>query len=242
MMKLSGHNILEVGWFDGEFYPSAIFVNILGRSAGTPSSQPNFNRHRSWKIFLPIRMKGATKPRRLKTEPTTDRMPLRVGALGLRLTSKPNVLSSVFHCTPSARSTGNSSFWKSSLLISLPWSFPGILSRTSRLLLTHFAGEVKASLVGGCINHGRALKHPWLTGETSSCHQHKRSAWFYLSHHRRSAGHCHWLFSGGHNLSRLVKTQLQIDARSFDTLLVRVINRCLATIRGKEINGHIQEF
>ena len=110
-------------------------------SVGILSSQLNFIQHRSWRIFLAVSTKGAAKPKGSKTVPTMDKMPLRVGGLILTLTLKPNLSVSILHLKPSARSIGNSSFWRSSFLISCARSDSGILSRTSRLLLIHFVSR-----------------------------------------------------------------------------------------------------
>ena len=97
-------------------------------SVGISSSQLNFIRCRSWRIFLVVNTKGATKPKGSKTDPTMDKMPLWVGGLSLTLMLKPNLSDSILHWTPSARSIGNSSFWSSSLVIPCTRSEPGILS------------------------------------------------------------------------------------------------------------------
>ena len=125
VMQLTKHNVTKVGWFKAAFdcklwqlrevlQPSLLTHVILCRCFVLPistlfgigpgeSSWPSVQR-------VPRKRKGS------KTVPKTDKMPLRVGGLSFTLTLKPNLSVSILHCTSSARSIGNSSFWRSRLI------------------------------------------------------------------------------------------------------------------------------
>ena len=102
-------------------------------SSGTGSSQPRFFRQSSWRIDLPSKRTGATKPRRSNIELTVERMPHLVQGRSFRAIMNLNTSALIDHCTPSARSVKWVSQSKFRFFTSSARSASGISSRTFRL-------------------------------------------------------------------------------------------------------------
>ena len=114
---------------------SFLHVSHCSRSlSGMGSSQPMLSVHNSCNIRFPRNRNGAAKPSGSYIELTVDRMPRLVSGLStLRVMRNLKASLSMFHCTPSTRSGGSKSRFKSSYLISFARDSGGVDSTTSLL-------------------------------------------------------------------------------------------------------------